>query len=212
MAFVGRKARQKRALSPREVAFAENLLAGMNQTEALSKAAPELVKRWATRSLSQRASKMAADPRVRAYIKDELDRRAEMRRLREDQVLTRMEKRGLLAKCARANGVEWSQRLTAVKVDNEMSGDSMVRVEGEVTLGVILAAISGTTGLLRDDEQAALSVPTREVSSAPVIEPIDEEPEPVLGPMADDFDEVGTNGHSHKKNGVARNGTRFYQE
>ena len=212
MAFVGRKARQKRALSPREVAFAENLLAGMNQTEALSKAAPELVKRWATRSLSQRASKMAADPRIRAYIKAELDLRVATRRLREDQVLTRMEKRGLLARCARANNVEWSQRLTAVKVDNEMSGDAMVRVEGEVTLGVILAAIAGTTGLLRDDEQAALSAPFTKTASTPLTETPDEQPDVVLGPMADDLAAMGMNGHSPKKNGVQRNGTRVYQE
>jgi len=206
-----RKPGQKRALSPREIAFAENLLGGMNQTEALSKAAPELVKRWKTKSLTGRASSMSRDPRIREYIKKELDHRADMRRLREDQVLTRMEKRGLLAKCARANSVDWSQRLTAVKVDNEMSGDAMVRVEGEVTLGVILAAISGTTGLLRDDERAALAPGMRTVST-PLTETPDEQPDVVLGLMADDLAEMGMNGHTPKTNGVQRNGTRVYRE
>jgi hypothetical protein len=205
-----RKAGQKRALSPREIAFAENLLGGMNQTEALSKAAPELVKRWKTKSLTGRASSMSRDPRIREYIKKELDHRADMRRLREDQVLTRMEKRGLLAKCARSNGIEWAQRLTAVKVDNEMSGDSMVRVEGEVTLGVILAAISGTTGLLRDDERATLTPAQNANAAAVILE--DEQADAVLGPLANDFAAVGTNGHSPKKNGVARGATRVYQE
>jgi hypothetical protein len=212
MSFVGRKPGQKRRLSPREIAFAENLLAGMNNTEALSKAAPELAKRWATRSITQRGSKMAADPRIREYIKTELDLRAATRRLREDQVLTRMEKRGLLARCARANNVEWSQRLTAVKVDNEMSGDAMVRVEGEVTLAVILAAIAGTTGLLRDDEQAALSAPFTKTASTPLTEALVEQEGEVLGPMADDLAAMGMNGHTPKTNGVARNGTRVYQE
>lgn len=207
-----RKPGQKRALSPREIAFAENLLGGMNQTEALSKAAPELVKRWKTKSLTGRASAMSRDPRIREYIKKELDHRADMRRLREDQVLTRMEKRGLLAKCARGNGIDWSQRLTAVKVDNEMSGDAMVRLEGEVTLGVILRAISGTTGLLRADEQAALSAPGMRTVNTPLTETPDEPPDVVLGPMADDLAEMGMNGPTPKTNGVQRNGTRVYRE
>lgn len=149
--------RKIRPLSPREIQFAENLLSGMNQTEALQAAAPDLAKRWKITSLHVKASIMSRDPRIQEYLKTELELRAQLRRTKDHDLLTRVEKRALFAKVARGNLIDWPIRLRAAQLDNAMTGDLVLRVEQELTLGTILKNLTPTTGILSEEPRLVFS-------------------------------------------------------
>lgn len=171
-----------RRLTHKQDAFAREVVAGASLVDAYRRTYSPHAGAWAYGQAHQTAKL----PHVRERIA-QLTAQAD-----SGAVLTRMEKRGLLAACARNDGNEWPHRLAAIKVDNEMSGDSKIRIEGEVTLGVILAAISSTTGLLREDEKALLrsgAIDVSKIATPPrtaTTEP-GHTPAAVPGPLADDF-------------------------
>jgi hypothetical protein len=160
-----------RPLTPREVQFCENLLIGLNQTEALIAAAPHLKGRWTQKSIHEQACKMAADPRLKAYIENALQSRVLRREYRENDLLSRLEKRGILATCARSDEADWGQRLTAIKVDNDMTGDAVLRIEQEVTLSVILKSLENTSPLPTEKERAMLAEPVHALPVAEGLQP-----------------------------------------
>lgn len=113
------------------------------------------------RHADHHASKILARPHVRARL-DELRAKAD-----RAAVLTRTRKREFLAAVVErayvGTGHERLDRhcpLAAIKVDNEMTGDNAPqRVEAEVTLSAVLAALRPTTGLPDPAEFAAVPAP-----------------------------------------------------
>lgn len=125
-------ARINRDLTPREEAFARLVASGKNNTESYIQAVGYKGKRSTAKVT---AHYLAQDPAVQAFIR-ELKERAN-----ESAILTRTEKRAILANLARKSP-QHTTRISAIKVDNEMSGDNAaVKIEGELTLGVVLGSI-----------------------------------------------------------------------
>lgn len=89
---------------------------------------------------------MSGNVRVKAYIEY---LRQEIEQPKEDQlILSRLDKRRILGEISRNKGAKDSDRVAAIKTDNQMTGDDApVRIEGEITLNGILKGLAGTTGL-----------------------------------------------------------------
>jgi hypothetical protein len=162
-------------IHPWEVIFANAVLAGANSADALRLSRPD-VATWKPASVVRVAARVRRGPWVSGYIQTELARVENERRERERVILSRMDKRAFLGRVVRAHdGEQLPKRylnhdpLIALKLDNEMTGDNApVRVEGEVTLGLIMAALASTTGLPAPGEMAdgeALEVDARPVAA-----------------------------------------------
>lgn len=184
---------QKPLLTPREFAFAEALLAGMNQTAALRHAFPELVKKWKPQSISRKAHTMAHSAKIREYIEGQQAIAQRRRQIKESELLTRIEKRAILADCARDDRGEWPHRMAAIKIDNEMSGDALQRVEEELALGLILERLGQAQAIPTEEERRQLTGPVIDIpaaQSASVI-PQDATKQPIRGPYDADFEADG---------------------
>ncbi|HEU5077801.1 MAG TPA: hypothetical protein VFT72_01220 [Opitutaceae bacterium] len=169
----------------------------MNGTDALENAAPELVKKWQRKSITEKASKMAADSRIRTYLENAVKRRVERREITEDELLSRLEKRAYLAACVRDEQGEWPHRLAAIKVDNDMSGDALQRVEEELALGLILERLGNVPPIPTAAERAQLGEKTETIEMPPEsVIPADVETfdtpqrKQVSGPYEQDFAEL----------------------
>jgi hypothetical protein len=95
---------------------------------------------------------------------------AEIARLRvpieRAKVLTRTRKRELLYSIAEDTKAPPAARTQAIQIDNRMTGDEKpVRVEGEITIGVIFRALQGTTALPSADEREVLEAEVEEISA-----------------------------------------------
>jgi hypothetical protein len=211
------KLAKKIPLTPREFAFAEALLTGMNQSDALRHAYPELVKKWKVQSIHCEASRMAKNPKIVGYIQEQLANRQRRRIVKEEDLLSRIEKRATLADCVRSDRVEWGTRLQAIKVDNEMTGDSAIRVEQEVTLAVILRNLEAGSAVPTEEEKAMLATPVQALPVALAPENHSNgHSRHVPGPFEADFAEIEgniapqpSNDAEHAKNGHIR---RSYEE
>ncbi len=119
--------------------FAEAMLNGSNQADALRIARPQLAASWDRASLVAEASRLADDPRVVAHIEKEQARRTEARRKREAKLWTNLDRR---EKCKQVGEAENSNGLTvlaAVKMDAQLAGEWLERQE--VTQTVNLQAL-----------------------------------------------------------------------
>jgi hypothetical protein len=86
-------------------------------------------------------------PAVQAYIA------AEQAKNQELVGATRAQKRRLLLQAMMDTKATWRERLSAIQLDNFMTGDNKpMRIEGELTLIRVLRALEPTTGLFRPEE------------------------------------------------------------
>ena len=117
-------------------AFAEAMLNGSNQADALRIARPQLVASWDRASIVAEASRLADDPRVIAHIEREQARRTEARRKREAKLWSNLDRR---EKCKEVGEAEESNGLTvlaAVKMDAQLAGEWLERQEVSSTINL----------------------------------------------------------------------------
>lgn len=169
---------EKRKLTPAQRLFADYVIEGRQKIEAYRIAYPN--QSLSDGALRVEASRTSALPHVADYIADALAER------RREVLLTRDAKRQILGSIARDPKAPRSARILAVKTDNEMTGDNApVRVEGEITLGVIFRALKQTVAVPTSGEAAALeaeivgrvpALPLASANPAPVEEDLMPEP------------------------------------
>lgn len=104
-----------KTLTAKERAFAQGILDGMTKTEAYRQAYPAS-RTWRAQMVTNEAHDTSKRPAVAAFIK------GERARLDDDSLLTRIEKRKILAKVARKESARLGS-IEAIKVDNQMTGD-----------------------------------------------------------------------------------------
>lgn len=170
----------------KEEAFAQAIAKGMPLAEAFDAAYPGRADKRQHRK--QEAHKVAQRPHVRARILEL--QKPDVARL----YLTRARKRELLYEIAHDKRGSRTDRMRAVHLDNLMVSEykTVVHLEGEVTLGVIMANLGDTTGLPRPDELASLGAAPLPAAPAGGAEVVDVEASaPVVesripGPMEQD--------------------------
>ena len=136
-------------LTPQQRRFADGLLEGLKPWEAYAHAYPNQSMKRLT--LQTEASKQARNPKIKAYVD------AGIAEARREVLLTRDKKRQILGSIALDKSAPKHARILAVKTDNEMTGDNApVRVEGEITLGLIFSSMRGTTGLPGPEDMKAV--------------------------------------------------------
>jgi phage terminase small subunit len=137
-------------LTPSQRLFADYVIEGRQKSEAYAAAYPQSsLNRTA---LSVEAYRTAKLPHVADYIAEALSER------RNEVLLTRDKKRQILGSIALDTRKPAHARIMAVNQDNLMTGDHKpVRVEGEITLHSIFAALVKSTGLPGADEAKAIS-------------------------------------------------------
>ena len=153
-------------------AFAEAMLNGSNQADALRLARPQLVATWDRASIVAEASRMADDPRVIAHIEKEQAKRTEARRKREAKLWTMLDRR---EKCKQVGEAEESNGLTilaAVKMDAQLAGEWLERQEVSQTVNL--------QALLAELPQSGLPIAQHVAPALPVAKP-DALPEPNAG-------------------------------
>jgi phage terminase small subunit len=104
-------------MTQRQKSFCENLVSGMNQSTAYRLAYPSCISDGAARAS---ASKLLTKPNVRHKV-EELQKESST-----EKTLSRQKKRELLAEIALNKGLRPMDRLAAIKVDNQMSGDTLL--------------------------------------------------------------------------------------
>ena len=170
-------------LTPKQFRFAQAILQGDNQATAYRKAYDSKAK---PAVIAVKAHHVRNHPAVEAYISQVLAKRE------EQSLLTRNKKREVLASIALHKRNKPSDRIAAIKVDNDMTGDAVTRVEEEITLGFILQRVTAPQIGLSAEEAALLKAKPvhavaepKEVIPSPVAE--SKAPAPVVGPFAADF-------------------------
>ena len=138
-------------------AFAEAMLNGSNQADALRLARPQLVASWDRASIVAEASRLADDPRVIAHIEKEQAKRTEARRRREAKLMDNLERREICREVATAEESNGLTKLAAVKTDAQLAGEWLERQEVSQTVNL--------QALLAELPQSGLPV-AREVSPA----------------------------------------------
>ena len=154
-------------------AFAEAMLNGANQADALRLARPQLAATWDRASIVAEASRMADDPRVIAHIEKEQAKRTEARRKREAKLWTMLDRR---EKCKQVGEAEESNGLTilaAVKMDAQLAGEWLERQEVSQTVNL--------QALLAELPQSGLPVAHEVAPALPASQPA-ALPEPNAGP------------------------------
>jgi hypothetical protein len=117
-------------------AFAEAMLNGSNQADALRLARPQLVATWDRASIVAEASRMADDPRVVAHIEKEQAKRTEARRKREAKLMDNLERREICRDVATAEESNGLTKLAAVKTDAQLAGEWLERQEVSQTVNL----------------------------------------------------------------------------
>lgn len=156
-------------LTPQQLRFADCIIEGMNPSDAYRAAYPN--QSLSANALKVEASRAKNHKKISAYIDECLAER------RREVLLTRDMKRQILGGIARDKQAPRNSRILAIKVDNDMTGDSApVRIEGEITLFGIFQALQPATGLPSGEELAQiknvtpakqLPPPTKEEPVAP---------------------------------------------
>ena len=123
-------------------AFAEHVLNGHNYKDAYLLARPQCAK-WSPEVIRAKASHLANDPKVIAYQEAEVRKLAERRRKREARLMTNLDRREVCLEVAndeRSNGMT---RLSAVKIDAQLAGEWMERVDvsGGLDIRALLAEL-----------------------------------------------------------------------
>lgn len=129
-------------LSYKQMRFAQLLFAGSTQSDAYRGAGynPPL----GSKSIWESAARLSSHVKVQRYLShlSVLSARTE-----RSATLSRQRKRELLCDAAH-DAPKWSERLTAIVIDNRMTGDDApIRIEGEITLAGILDGIESSVGL-----------------------------------------------------------------
>jgi hypothetical protein len=174
-----------RQLTAKEEAFAQYVASGKTASEAYRLAYDPKGK---PNTFKQNAYTVGRRPQVAARI-DAL-RKPDDQRL----YLTRARKREILLEIAENKRNKPLERAKAIDLDNQMTAEytQNVRVEGEVTLGVILSSLGLTTGIPAPAEVKALSQAIDVQASEPVQEQAPEAPQqPIRGPLDDDLEQMG---------------------
>lgn len=140
---------ERKKLTPAQRLFADYVIEGKMKSDAYRFAYPAST--LTGHALSVEAGRTAALPHVADYIADALAER------RREVLLTRDAKRQILGSIARDPKAPRNSRILAVKTDNEMTGDNApVRVEGELTLGMIFRALIPSVAVPTSGEAKAL--------------------------------------------------------
>jgi hypothetical protein len=197
-----------RPLTPKEEAFAQYIAKGKAASEAYRLAYDPKGQPHTFRS---NAYQVGRRPHVAARI-DEL-KKPDQERL----FLTRARKREILFEIAQNRRNKPVDRARAIDLDNQMTAEytQNVRVEGEVTLGIILSKLGLTTGIPQADEVKALAQPIDVQAVAPeasLPDPLEAKPAPVRGPLDDDLEQMGIETPPAKENASKGPSRRFYQE
>lgn len=159
---------EKRKLTPAQRLFADYVIEGKAKNEAYRLAYPQ--SSLSPGPLSVEAYRTANLPHVADYIAEALSER------RKEVLLTRDKKRQILGSIALDTRAPRSARILAVKTDNEMTGDNApVRVEGEITLGLIFRSLAHTTGIPAPQEVHEIGE-AKDVPALPAA-PVPETPE-----------------------------------
>jgi hypothetical protein len=168
--------------TPKEEAFAQAVAHGKPLVDAFRIAYPGRSDK--PHHAKQEAYKIAQRPPVAARIKEL--QKPELERF----YLSRARKRELLYTLAENPRNSPIERIRAIDMDNLMTGEykQNIRVEGEVTLGVILKNLASTTGIPSEEERAMLDVKP-EATVQPETGP-ERAPQAQPGPLGDDFNEV----------------------
>lgn len=103
--------------SAKQEKFVQNLIAGMSRRQAYRDAYPAS-KRWKDEAVDARASNLFSDKVLIRYQEQQ----------KQDALLTRWEKRKLLADIARSNKNDTPDRLRAIDTDNKMEGEYVSKV------------------------------------------------------------------------------------
>jgi hypothetical protein len=173
-------------LTTKQITFAHFVLAGDALTTAYRKAYN--CTKASPKVLSVRGSELRYHPDVDAYITAALAKRE------EKALLTRNKKREVLATIALNKRAKPSDRIQAIKADNDMTGDSVIRVEEEITLSLILQRVQQATpahmalnpeemSLLRSQSTKALEAP---IDIAPAVQEAPKAKERAMGPFEAD--------------------------
>jgi len=129
-------------LSIRDENFVDNILEGLNITEAYHKANPNVTR--------ESAAAMGHVLLKNLKIQDSIALKREI--LRSGKTLSRQRKREILADIAESTkeDVKTSDKTTAIKIDNQMTGDEApIKHVGEITIGHVVKSLDDTTGLQR---------------------------------------------------------------
>jgi len=129
--------RLRDALNTRQAKFAQNYANGSTGKAAAIAAG------YSPKSAEVSASGLIRNLKVSEYI-DFLRGSDET-----EATLTRQRKREILKELAEGRkGTKPADRLTAIRIDNDMTGDCKpVRIEGEITLHTIMQSLAPSTGL-----------------------------------------------------------------
>lgn len=132
-------------LTPAQLCFANALVEGQNPSDAYRRAYTN--QRLAPASLRVNAQRVKNNPKVAAYVAECLEE------TRREVLLTRDKKRQVLGSIALDRKAPHNSRIAAIKVDNDMTGDSQQRFEGEVTLAIVFQALRGEKRVLPVDAE-----------------------------------------------------------
>ena len=123
-------------------AFAEHVLNGHNYKDAYLLARPQC-QSWSPEVIRAKASHLANDPKVIAYQEAEVRKLAERRRKREAKLMSNLDRREVCLEVANDEKSNGMTRLTAVKVDAQLAGEWMERVDvsGGLDIRALLAEL-----------------------------------------------------------------------
>lgn len=167
--MVKRKTVSRLTKQPYWHSFAEAMLAGHNQADALRLARPQLSATWDRASIVAEASRLADDPRVIAHIEAEQAKRTQARRKREAALMDTLEHREICAKVARNDENNGLTVLAAVKTDAQLAGTWLERqeVSSTVSLSALLAQLpSNALPIARSVEHALPATDTAQLCQA----------------------------------------------
>lgn len=107
--------------SAKQEKFVQNLIAGMSQRQAYRDAYPNSVG-WKDATVDVKASELFSGKILVRYQEIQEQQK-------EDALLTRWEKRKLLADIARSNKNDTQDRIRAIDTDNKMEGEYISKVD-----------------------------------------------------------------------------------
>ncbi len=101
--------------------YVQNLISGMSQRQAYRDAFPAS-RKWKDETVDSKASVLFSGKVLERYQEIQEEQK-------QDALLTRWEKRKLLADIARSKASEDSDRIRAIDTDNKMEGEYTSRIE-----------------------------------------------------------------------------------
>lgn len=113
--------------NPRWEAFAQALAKGLSQRKAYREAYPKSVK-WKDKTVDNKAYELTKNGEVMRRYEELKDKAADC------AVLTRKEKRELLAQMARDEKLSPVERQRAIDIDNKMEDEYVTKIEGNLNV------------------------------------------------------------------------------